>query len=84
MRSGCLTAHRLVTVHRLVSVSDCVRVKSRVRDVVKLKVMDHGEVIVSIMVRDVFLASLVVAQPQASRMIMCSSGVRSSNTVFFL
>ena len=72
MRSGCLTAHRLVTVHRLVSVSDCVRVKSRVRDVVKLKVMDHGEVIVSIMVRDVFLASLVVAQPQASRMISCT------------
>ena len=52
-RSGCLTIHRLVTVHRLVRFSVSVRVMFRVmvRDMVKLKVTDHDEVIVSIRVR---------------------------------
>ena len=44
IRSVCLAVHRLLTVHHLVrvSVSLWVKFKVRVRDMVKLKFMDHG------------------------------------------
>ena len=52
-RSGCLAVHRLLTVHHLVKVSIILRVKLRVRarDMVKLKLMDQGDVTVRIRVR---------------------------------
>ena len=40
IRSVCLAVHRLLTVHHLVRVS--VNLRVRVRDMVKLKFMDHG------------------------------------------
>ena len=42
--SGCVAVHRLLTVHHLVrvSVSLTVTFKVRVRDIVKLKFMDHS------------------------------------------
>ena len=47
-----LGVHRLLTVHQLVMVSISLRVKCRVRarNVVKLKLMDQGDVTVSIRV----------------------------------
>ena len=50
---GCLAIHRLLTIHHLVRVSVSLRVKCRVRarDVVKLKLIDQGDVTVSIRVR---------------------------------
>ena len=50
---GCLAVHRLLTIHHLVRVSVSLRVKCRVRarDVVKLKLIDQGDVTVSIRVR---------------------------------
>ena len=43
-RSVCLAVHRLLTVHHLFRVSVSLRVKFTVmvRDMVKLKFMDHG------------------------------------------
>ena len=48
--SGYFAVHRLLTVHQLVRVSVSLRVKFRVRarDMVKLKLMDQGDVTVSI------------------------------------
>ena len=52
-RSGCLAVHRLLTVYHLIKVSIILRVKFRVRarDMVKLKLMDQGDVTVRIRVR---------------------------------
>ena len=50
-RSGCLAVHRLLTVHHLVKVSIILRVKFRASDMVKLKLMDQGDVTVRIRVR---------------------------------
>ncbi len=47
----CLAVHRLLTIHHLVRVSVNLRVKFQVRDMVKLKFMDHGKVTLSIRVR---------------------------------